>query len=158
LWNEKLGIFVDEPSNKPSEAFLERWIAQGHQPLYVVKQHGFIWTTRSRIWALLAQRVVQGRQIGTVDANGAILLDAPELSLPSVLAAQILKRGAGVVLRDASGRPSYGTSSGWSPSEVVGKWIQATRSMMNKNVALERLELARMQRRHHSRLREQRRA
>lgn len=149
IWDESAACFVDRDLDQSLNTKLQRWKTTGQQPLYVLTHGFFTWTTRSRHWALMARRALVQRRIGGVNHAGGVRLDSSEYCLPPVVAAMVVRHGAGAVVRDAAGRAYYGPGRAWSPANSLTSWI-CDGIYGRQDIALERLQTARSRKRPHA--------
>jgi hypothetical protein len=129
---------------------LERWLLDQAQALYRLVYGNRQWTTRSRLWAMLAYNAISGTSIGSANAQGTVVLK-PELSLPPGFERRVLYYGAGVCVRNSDGSRVYPGDSRWSTARALKGWIKsapasrasATTALSRYRQALRRIQMQR---------------
>jgi hypothetical protein len=142
-WDQSRGRFVQDGEVPAGQVVLERWLFDGAQPLYRLTYEGESWSTRSRLWASLAYKVVSGAPIGYLCSNGSLYL-ASGISMPPSFARQNLYDGSGVCLRDSAGRRFYPQATQWDMATTLEAWI--ARPGTRKSTALSRYHHALLER------------
>jgi hypothetical protein len=135
-WSRKHGYFRPAEEAPDAAILLERWSFESAQPLYRLRFRERSWSTRSRMWALLAYTAVSGEQIGSLSTDGSVHL-SNLLSLPQGFAQQVLHRGAGVCVRDANGCRIYPPANKSSIEAALQAWMQS-HLHLKESVALSR--------------------
>lgn len=145
VWSETRGAFANEVAPSPAapsdEPQLEQWRLDGHQPRYVLRTKQFTWSTRSRMWAVLAHRAVAGAGLAEIATDGSVRLARPTLALPPRVAREVLRQGGGVCYRDEEGRRIYPAGMHWAPASLLSSWVRRG-DCVERDVARERLRLA----------------
>jgi hypothetical protein len=136
LWCSKQGRFRAHEEVDKAPVMLVRWDLERAQALYRLTYEGTCWTTRSRVWALLAYSAVSGTPIGAISPDGSLHL-RPYLSLPLGFSQRVLHRGAGICLRDSDGVRVYPSSPQWKYKVALSAWLAKPASCL-QSVALSR--------------------